>query len=400
VARKLIWTIWDVLIIVMGMASVHKDPRFPKGPWYAAFTRADGRRARRSTKTTSRAQARIIAEAWEAAEREAASGDLTRARVGAILEETLLRLGHPAQERVSVEQWLQEWLANKKPMLAPASYRAYSQAAALFLAYLGEKGCRRRLESITERDVEGFTATLRKSCRGAGTINGIRARLGGAFEKARRSGRVPYNPFAAVEAEKSDSRPRATFSPGAIAALCKVASQDWQGAILFAYSTGARLGDCASLRWSNLDIANGVTVFREQKTGKEACIGLHADFIDWLAGRPVPQKTDAFVFPSLAGRQTGGAGGLSNAFMALIGKAGLANPLLREGNAGRGNRMHALSFHSLRHTAASSVFNAAAVRETVRRVTQHAAAGSLGRYLHEDLAAIREAVSLIPRLPL
>ena len=61
--------------------------------------------------------------------------------------------------------------------------------------------------------------------------------------------------------------------------------------------------------------------------------------------------------------------------------------------------MHALSFHSLRHTAASAVFNSATVRETVRRVTQHAARGSLDRYLHEDLEAIRAAVGLIPRLP-
>jgi integrase len=284
-------------------------------------------------------------------------------------------------------------------MLASASHRAYTQAAEEFLAYLGEPGASRRLESISERDVEGFVADLRKTGRSPRTINRIREYLASGFEKARRVGRIPYNPFAAVEAEKSDSRPRATFSPGAMAALLKVANPDWQGAILFAYSTGARLGDVANLRWSNLDIANGVTVFKERKTARQAIIGLHGDFLDWLSERPTPQNPDAFVFTSLAGKSTGGKTGLSNGFMALIGKAGLANPLLREGNDGRGNRMHTLSFHSLRHTAASAVFNSATVRETVRRVTQHAARGSLDRYLHEDLEAIRAAVDLIPRLP-
>ena len=84
------------------MASIHRDPRFPKGPWFAAFTLAGGRRVLRSTKTKSRAEAKIIANAWETAEREAAHGDLSRDRVAAILNETLTRLGHSPQERISV----------------------------------------------------------------------------------------------------------------------------------------------------------------------------------------------------------------------------------------------------------------------------------------------------------
>jgi len=33
---------------------------------------------------------------------------------------------------------------------------------------------------------------------------------------------------------------------------------------------GARLGDVAKLRWSNLDVANGIVVFKEQKTATRA----------------------------------------------------------------------------------------------------------------------------------
>jgi hypothetical protein len=35
-----------------------------------------------------------------------------------------------------------------------------------------------------------------------------------------------------------------------------------------------------------------------------------------------------------------------------------------------------------------------------RRLTDHAPSGSLDRYLHVDLSAIRSATALIPRLPL
>ena len=47
-----------------------------------------------------------------------------------------------------------------------------------------------------------------------------------------------------------------------------------------------------------------------------------------------------------------------------------------------------------------TVFNSAALQgDQTRRVTQHAAKGSLETYLHHDLEAIKAAVNLIPRLP-
>ena len=152
-------------------------------------------------------------------------------------------------------------------------------------------------------------------------------------------------------------------------------------------------------KWSALDREHGLVVFRQAKTSKEAVVGLHPDFLDWLAGQPVPFVRTQPVFPSLAGQHINGTGGLSEAFSKLMEAAGISNRLLRAGNAGKGRAVRALSFHSFRHTAASNVFNAATLREITRRVTSHAPGGVLERYIHEDLEAIRAAVALIPRLP-
>ena len=67
-----------------------------------------------------------------------------------------------------------------------------------------------------------------------------------------------------------------------------VADSDWQGTILFAYGTGARLGDVANVHWLSLDVASGIGVFTEQKTSSRAVIGLHPDFLDWLSSSPAP----------------------------------------------------------------------------------------------------------------
>jgi hypothetical protein len=62
------------------MASVHRDPRFPKGVWYCHYTRAEGTRAIRSTGKRNRAQAQIVCQAIQQAELELGRGDLSRDR--------------------------------------------------------------------------------------------------------------------------------------------------------------------------------------------------------------------------------------------------------------------------------------------------------------------------------
>jgi integrase len=382
------------------MASIHRDPRSPKGVWYAAYTTASGRRIFRSTRQRSKSKARLLADAWETAEREAAAGTLSRNRAIEIINETLARSGQAPIERISVKGWLESWLASKKANVSAASHKVYSQVVGEFFEHLGAKGAGRDLETISEIDVQGFLDAIRASGRSATTINKLRAMLSTPFAQALRAGRISYNPVAATSSAKPDATRKGIFSPEQIVALLRVAPADWRGAVLFSFTTGARLSDTAGLRWSSLDVGNGIVTYRETKTGAQAVVALHADFLNWLSTRPAPERPDAFVFPELAGKPTAGDGGLSTTFRKLIAKAGIENPLLRARNAGLGNRVRALTFHSLRHTAASSVFNSAALREITRRVTQHAAGGVLDTYLHTDLQSIREAVNLIPRLPL
>ncbi len=381
------------------MASIHRDPRFPKGVWYCAYVLADGRRAMRSTGKRDQKQALIVCQALQQAENELAGGELTKDRLTELFNETLKRLGETPIERVNVKGWLESWVESKESS-APATRSAYQQAVREFLEYLGPRGVTRRLESITERDIEGFIRLLRKEGRGPVTINKLRKFLSQPFEKARRLGKIRYNPVAGTSPEKSDPTPKETFTGEQVAALVKAAEDsDWAGCVLFGWSCGARLGDCVNLKWSNLDVEAGIVVFREQKTNAKAVIGLHPDFLDWVTTRPVPEEGDAPLFPTLAGKPLNGENGLSNTFIKLLDKAGIERRFLHVGNDGKGRSVRALTFHSFRHTAASNVFNQASLKEITRRVTNHAAGGVVDRYIHEDLEAIREATKLIPRLP-
>jgi integrase len=286
------------------MASLHRDPR-TKGPgvWFCSFRLADGRRVFRSTGARTKSKAKIICQTWESVEQEARSGEFDRARLESVLQETLRRLGHAEQPRLSVKDWFSQWLETRQPALSRQTFQIYTQAAREFLTFLSP-GENRRLGSISINDAEAFMAHLRRSGRHPSTINKLREAISTAFERARRTGRIQSNPFAAITAERTDEARRQAFTSEQIARLLRLADNDWQGAILVAYTSGARLSDAANLTWQNLDLTNGLLIFRERKTGRQSVTALHPDLLDWVSRQTVPEKADAPLFPTLCGRRS------------------------------------------------------------------------------------------------
>jgi len=383
------------------MATVHKDSRFPSGPWYCSLSLADGRRTFRSTGKKDKTQAKIVCDAWQQAENEARNGELSQDRVAEILSETLKRIGASPIERIPVGDWLRDWLAAKTPQVSKATAAAYKFAVVRFLEFLGPLGQKRRLEAITEKDIQSFIDKLVGEGRTPNTINKIvRRYLTLPFQKAEKLGKIKYNPCMATDPLRVETSVKNTFTPEQVVRLVATTKgTDWEGAILLAYCTGLRLQDIANLRWSSLDLEYNVVSFSERKTGRKAVIGLGADFLDWIGtnGPIRSDKPDAYVFPSLVNESTGGK--LSFQFQAIMKKAGIGRQVIKARAGAKTRSVNGLSFHSFRHSAASTVFNQAALKEITRRVTNHAASGVVDRYIHQDLQAIREATKLIPRLP-
>ncbi len=127
-------------------------------------------------------------------------------------------------------------------------------------------------------------------------------------------------------------------------------------------------------------------------------VGLHGDFEDWLTRQAPIDDPEAYLFPTLTNHKAGGRRGLSAEFSRIMERAGVAGRVLRERKL-KGRQIRSLSFHSFRHTAASSVFNSEALKEAARRVTNHARGGVIDRYVHADVEAIRAATDSIERLP-
>jgi Phage integrase, N-terminal SAM-like domain len=151
--------------------------------------------------------------AWQYAEKLAGDGAATAERLAEVLDETLSRLGLAPIKTPSIKSWLEEWLKSKEGQVSASTHLAYEQIVREFLEFLGSAGSLRRLDSIGVTDIERFVASLRAGGRSGGTINKlVRKFLSAAFEKARKTGQIKFNPIMATSPERAESLARDTFT--------------------------------------------------------------------------------------------------------------------------------------------------------------------------------------------
>ena len=174
------------------------------------------------------------------------------------------------------------------------------------------------------------------------------------------------------------------------------AEGDWKGAILCGYFTGLRLRDVGELRWECVDFEAGVVRVKTRKTGAVLSLPLHLELAEWLRSHRLGIGK-ASIFPTLAGKGTGGRHGLSGRFTAIMETAGVRGKVLR-GADGKGRQTHSLSFHSLRHSFVSALANAGVSQELRRKLSGHADERSHARYTHHEMETLRGAIGKLPGL--
>ncbi|MBK8095054.1 MAG: tyrosine-type recombinase/integrase [Verrucomicrobiaceae bacterium] len=385
------------------MASLWKHPKSPF--WTACFTDETGKQVKRSTKLEDRRLALKAAEAFEEAARKARSCELTRAAAVKTLNELMERTHGEGLDSRSTRQHFADYQASLAARSTKeGTLKRYRPIFDGFLAHLGDARSNARLASVSTQELEAFRDAELKAGKSPGTADFALKVLNGVFEDARRKAVILHNPVQAVKPlAGGSSEERRPFTDAQVSALVSVADVEWQGMILLAFHTGIRLNDAANLTRANLD--GKLLRFREAKTAhrkqraseRETVVVMAKDLVDYFKSQPIPMKKDAPLFPSLHGRTTGSAGGLSNTFTRMLEKAGIDR---EQGKArkGKGRRFSALSFHSLRHTMISRLANSDAPEAVTKAMSGHSTDEAHRRYVHLDTEAQSRVVAKAPRL--
>ena len=179
--------------------------------------------------------------------------------------------------------------------------------------------------------------------------------------------------------------------------MLKVASNDWRLAVLFGIYTGASLSDIANITWDFVDFENGIICFVAGKTKKRTTIPLHAQLKEALLDSAGQDDPNAPIMPSLAGKGTGGAYGLSKSFASIMEKA-MIDPQPIKNGVGKARTKNRLSFHSLRHSFNSILANKDVSGEIRQKLTGHTSDAMNKKYTHLELETLRQAVDVMPNL--
>lgn len=411
------------------MASVHrrKDSKY----WYCSFripvvdaATGEGtwKQFQKNTGQTDQKKAERAAEELEkAAQAQYGAGDEKGRKMLAILREATeeaLRgtLSEPFARKAlidlfavangsmlsvyTVRGWFDEWLERKHRTVKPATYSLYRLALGGFGDWLGERA-QNRLEAIGTQDVRRWRDHLRDEGRTGKTVSQYQKSVSSAFRSAVAEGVLLRNPAEGLEfLPKEDSTKREPFALEELKALVEHADPQWRLAIRIGYYTGLRLRDIANLKWTDVDLSGAAFIHvepmkqaRKKEHKKRLQVPMHRALVAAFTEYTSSDDPAAPVFPDLAGRATGGTGGLSWQFSRLMEKAKVDPGVKRiraEGEAGR--KVSSKGFHSLRHNFVSALANAGVVKELRMELTGHDDEDSHRIYTHRDQKRLRGGI--------
>lgn len=392
------------------MATIFQMPGRPF--WFYQIAGADGRRLPRvSTKTTSKREAKKMAEDAEAKERERARSGNTKGRVFARFVENAARLAdegklgadraeemirelrqiaNPDFKETTLSDYWSDWNIRRAKHVAVSTADNYEHALKKWKAVAPDMMKRPLMEVDVRHIRDGVTAMQTGEGAIATTTAGnYVAALKDVLDSAIEERLLTSNP-ARSKAVRRARKQTATkekqmvgpFTLGEVRKLMAESNDEWKGMILFGFHTGLRMMDIARLCEVNID--NGELFKTSAKTDTRTRTPLHPQLVEWLKGR----KGD--FFPKI---RTMTNSNVSTTFSNLMKKAGVPrNSVLAGGEKVK------RSFHSLRHTFTSILADAGIPAEIRMKLTGQKDSDVHAGYTHHDSKVLIDAVSKLPTL--
>jgi integrase len=360
--------------------------------WIAVLTLGDGRRTNRSTGTPDKKKAQRIADEFQRMEKAGREKRLTEEAVRRTLNDILERHTGDSLNRETVKDFLNSWIDGKTNEHTRERYQVVLDS---FLNSLGPK-TNALLSLVTYHDALNFLSKRSTTKISPKTLSIEAKILSSAFNLAKRLQIIQENPFEkalALKPIKVSSSKKEAFSKDEVQKLVKIASPDWKAVILLGVYCGARLTDCTTMRWENVDLVKRQISYYSTKNKKEMVIPMHPALYDYLMTLEFKEEKQAFISPLLAGKSTSGKSGLSGAFKRLMETAGI-DP---ESIDGKGKRkVSAKTFHSLRHTFNSMLANSGVSQENRMKLIGHASEQINDQYTHVQIETLRRDIENLP----
>lgn len=400
------------------MSSVSKSSKSKS--WQANFRDNDNKRFNKTTGVPSTAQLRnlaeTVAEFWESIAKKENSRKSLEDRSQMLIEKltsklsveeetqviikfkektrTLLDKSFPSKDIPSFKVVSARWLKLKKEFVKETSFVSYSQCVDDFISFLGDNAdvslqdfdreWLRDFQSLESQRISNKTANKK--------VKRVCSVLRWAYKEdiieINHADKIQHLPTKTIQH-------RRPFSTAELKRIIAAADKEWKSMIHAGYGTGQRLGDIATMRWEDIDLATRVWTFATTKTEKVMTLPLLSDFAELLEETPKKNRV-GYVHPVAAERffKNGKKSGtLSNQFSDLLFKAGLIESKAARRSQGKGRNAKrapiALGFHCLRYTTATLLHENGAPQSIAQEIIGHSSEAVHRIYVKPRLEPIR-----------
>jgi integrase len=295
--------------------------------------------------------------------------------------------------------WLEYLAAPNRPDSGEVTLRGYSFQFSAFAHWVAEQ----HPEAATLRDVtraiaEEYAASLNHGRLSAGTFNKHLNLLKLVFRVLKVKGRVTVYPWEDIQRKRIMAQSRRELTIEELRTVCQSATGELRVLLGLGVYSGLRLGDCATLRWAEVDMARNIIRRVPNKTGrrhpKPVIVPIHP-VLKSMLDTITPEQRGEYVLPETAELYPRRPYVITN----IIQQHFLAHKIKthKPGTGGKGKRaVVEVGFHSLRHTFVSLCRESNAPLAVVESIVGHSSPAMTRHYTHVGELAAGQAVALLP----
>jgi integrase len=387
------------------------------GKYYLEYM-VNGKRIKRSLKTGNQRKAnrlrdKIMKPLEVAAEEEALRAVVQKLEATTEAKQALDEQTTPPL--TVADAWDAYSRSTNRPDAGPATLKQYAYQFSEFAEWLGKHHAEaKRLRDVSRDIAIEFSEHLQSKELSANTFNKYIRLLDLVFRTLREKARLDRSPWEDIARKRATSEGRRELTTDELRAVCQAATGEMRTLFALGIYTGLRLGDCATLRWAEVDLIRRIIRRVPSKTArrnpKPVVVPIHPTLLAILK-ESHPRGKDEYLLPGMAKKYMTQPYALAvqlqdhfDACGIRTTKPGTGPDSCKKDDEGTpipGTAKRAVvevGFHSLRHTFVSMCREANAPLAVVEAIVGHSNPAMTRHYTHIGEAAAAQAIALLPRL--
>jgi integrase len=312
----------------------------------------------------------------------------------------LARLEDQQNPPLPLAQAWSEFLASpRRPDTGPATLVIYEYQFTKFADWMKEK----HPEVVAMRDVsreiaEEYVGVLNRNKPSPNTYNKHLNVLTMVYRVLEEKAKLLGNPWERIQRRRLTPHSRRELTIEELKKVCQGATGEFRLLFALGIYTGLREGDCATLRWGEVDLARGVIRRVPNKTArrnpKPVIVPIHPVLRSMLA-ETAPEQRGDYVLPKAADAYLNHRHELVRKIQEHYSKCGIK--VHKPGTGTDENRaIVEVGFHSLRHTFVSLCRESNAPLAVVESIVGHSNPAMTRHYTHVGELAAGQAVAALP----